>query len=34
VDYPFITSRSVQCSDECGQAFVRVLTEGLRRSGW
>lgn len=34
VDYPFITSRSVQCSDECGQAFVQVLQSGLRRLGW
>lgn len=34
VDYPFITSRSVQCSDEIGRQFVRVLNEGLRRYGW
>jgi putative intracellular protease/amidase len=34
VDYPFVTSRSVQCSDEIGQTFVRVLNEGLRRYGW
>jgi len=34
VDYPFITSRSVQCSDEIGRTFVRVLNEGLRRYGW
>jgi putative intracellular protease/amidase len=34
VDYPFITSRSVQCSDEMGRTFVKVLTEGLRRYGW
>ncbi len=33
-DYPFITSRSVQCSDEMGQTFVKVLNEGLRRYGW
>lgn len=34
VDYPFITSRSVACSDELGQTFVRVLNEGLTRYGW
>ncbi len=34
VDYPFITSRSVQCSDECGRVFVKVLKDGLRRYGW
>jgi putative intracellular protease/amidase len=33
-DYPFVTSRSVQCSDEIGKTFVRVLNEGLRRYGW
>ncbi len=33
-DYPFITSRSVACSDELGRVYVRVLTEGLRRYGW
>lgn len=33
-DYPFVTSRSVACSDELGQVFVRVLTEGLTRYGW
>ncbi len=33
-DYPFITSRSVQCSDECGRTFVRMLNDGLRRYGW
>lgn len=34
VDYPFVTSRSVQCSDEIGRTFVKVLNEGLRRYGW
>jgi putative intracellular protease/amidase len=33
-DYPFVTSRSVACSDELGQTFVRVLGEDLRRYGW
>ncbi len=34
VDYPFITSRSVESSDECGVMLVRVLNEGLCRYGW
>lgn len=34
VDYPFITSRSVESSDECGVMLVKVLNEGLRRYGW
>jgi putative intracellular protease/amidase len=34
VDYPFITARSLQCSDEFGDRFVDVLTKGLQRSGW
>jgi putative intracellular protease/amidase len=34
VDYPFITSRSVASSDECGQKLVEVLNSGLRRYGW
>jgi len=33
-DFPFVTSRSVACSDELGQTFVRVLEEDLRRYGW
>jgi len=34
VDYPFITARSLQCSHEFGDQFVRVLDSGLRRYGW
>jgi putative intracellular protease/amidase len=34
VDYPFITSRSVESSDECGEMLVNVLDKGLRRHGW
>jgi putative intracellular protease/amidase len=34
VDYPFVTSRSVQCSDEIGRTLVKVLNDGLRRYGW
>jgi putative intracellular protease/amidase len=34
VDYPFITSRSVESSDECGLMLTRVLNQGLRRHGW
>ena len=34
VDYPFITSRSVASSDECGKMLVKVLNEDLRRYGW
>jgi putative intracellular protease/amidase len=34
VDYPFITSRSVESSDRCGVILVKVLKEGLRRDGW
>lgn len=34
VDYPFITSRSVESSDECGRMLVNVLNNGLRRHGW
>jgi putative intracellular protease/amidase len=34
VDYPFITSRSVASSDECGQLLVKVLNDGVRRYGW
>ncbi len=34
VDYPFITARSNQCSYECGEKFVEVLTGGLKRYGW
>jgi len=34
VDYPFITARSLQCSQEFGEQFVNVLDKGLRRYGW
>lgn len=34
VDYPFITARSLQCSHEFGEQFVRVLDHGLTRYGW
>jgi len=34
VDYPFITSRSVESSDECGLMLTKVLNEGVRRYGW
>ncbi|KAA5604093.1 type 1 glutamine amidotransferase domain-containing protein [Roseospira marina] len=34
VDYPFITARSLQCSHEFGDQFVKVLDKGLRRYGW
>lgn len=34
VDYPFITARSLQCSEEFGEQFVNVLDRGLRRYGW
>jgi putative intracellular protease/amidase len=34
VDYPFVTARSLQCSHEFGECFVRVLDGGLRRYGW
>lgn len=34
VDYPFITSRSVKSSDECGLILTKVLNEGLDRYGW
>lgn len=34
VDYPFITSRSVESSDECGLVLTKVLNEGLMRYGW
>jgi putative intracellular protease/amidase len=34
VDHPFITSRSTASSVECGETLVRVLDQGLRRSGW
>lgn len=34
VDYPFITSRSVESSDLCGEKLVEVLKHGLRRYGW
>lgn len=34
VDYPFITSRSVAESDECGRMLVKVLQEDVRRYGW
>ena len=34
VDYPFITSRSVESSDECGLMLAKVLKEGIKRYGW
>jgi len=34
VDYPFITARSLQCSDEFGEKIVEVLNKGLKRYGW
>jgi putative intracellular protease/amidase len=34
VDYPFITARSLQCSYEFGEQFVKMLDNGLRRYGW
>jgi putative intracellular protease/amidase len=34
VDYPFITARSLQCSHEFGEQFVKVLDKGLKRYGW
>lgn len=34
VDYPFITARSLQCSHEFGEQFVRMLDAGLTRYGW
>jgi putative intracellular protease/amidase len=34
VDYPFITSRSVASSDECGRMLVSVLNDDLVRYGW
>jgi len=34
VDYPFITSRSVESSDEIGKVLVKVLNEGVKRYGW
>jgi len=34
VDWPFLTSRSVESSDECGVVLVKMLTEGVRRYGW
>jgi putative intracellular protease/amidase len=34
VDYPFITARSLQCSHEFGEQFVKVLEKGLNRYGW
>ncbi len=34
VDFPFITSRSVESSDEIGKMLVKVLNEGVRRYGW
>ncbi|MCK8058463.1 MULTISPECIES: type 1 glutamine amidotransferase domain-containing protein [unclassified Fusibacter] len=34
VDYPFITSRSVESSDECGRLLVDVLEKGVRKYGW
>ncbi len=34
VDYPFITSRSVESSDECGLVLCKALNEGVTRYGW
>jgi putative intracellular protease/amidase len=34
LDWPFLTSRSVAESDECGKVLVSALTEGTRVYGW
>lgn len=34
LDYPFITSRSVESSDLCGEILVKCLDEGLHKFGW
>ena len=34
LDYPFITSRSVESSDLCGNILVKTLKDGLKRYGW
>lgn len=34
LDYPFITSRSVESSDLCGKILVQCLNEGIRKFGW
>jgi putative intracellular protease/amidase len=34
VDHPFLTSRSVESSDECGVMLVKMLNEGVRKYGW
>jgi putative intracellular protease/amidase len=34
LDYPFLTARSLQCSYEFGEVFVKMLNKGLKRYGW
>lgn len=34
LDYPFITSRSVESSDLCGEVLIKCLDEGIRKYGW
>jgi putative intracellular protease/amidase len=34
VDYPFVTARSNQCSNEFGEQLLNVLENGLKRYGW
>lgn len=34
LDYPFLTSRSVAESRQCGQVLEKCLKEGIKRFGW